>query len=139
MAAYSGSALNIQWLYGSGTTVLTGDQKTFSYNPSIDLLDQSAGNDSAKSYITALKDGRCAFNGFLQSGSSAGGTIMMANLIEGYSGTLVWSPEGTASTKPKYTQPAISMGAALTMPFAGLVEISCDFQCNGLRVDGTNA
>ena len=138
MPAYSGSALDVKWLYGSGTTVMSGDYKTFTYNPSIDLLDQSAGSDANKTYITALKDGRCAFNGLLQSGTSAGGTVMLANLIEGYSGTLVWSPEGTAVGKPKYTQPAIVMGAAWNVPFAGLIEISSDFQCNGARTDGTN-
>jgi hypothetical protein len=138
MPAFSGSALDIKWLYASGTTLLNTDFKTFNYNPSIDILDQSAGNDTNKSYITALKDGRCAFTGLLQSGTAAGGTIMVATLAEGNSGTLVWSPEGTAAGKTKYTIPAIAMGAAFTYPFADLIEISCDFQCNGARVEGTN-
>ena len=138
MTAYSGSALDIKWLYGSGTTLLNTDYKTFNYNPTIDLLDQSAGSDADKTYLTALKDGRASFNGLIQSGTGAGGTAMTANLEPGYSGTIVFSPEGTAAGKPKITRPMIAMGAALTIPFAGLVEVSCDFQCNGAETKGTN-
>lgn len=138
MTAYIGSALDIKWLYAAGTTSLNGDFRTFSYNPSVDLKDQTAGNDANKTYLPGLKDGRAAMTALLQAGTAAGGTAMLAVLGEGYSGTLIWSPEGTAATKPKYTIPAICMGAAMTVPYDETIEISCDFQQNGARTEGTN-
>lgn len=138
MAAFSGSALDIKWLYGAGTTLLNTDFRTFNYNPSGDLIDQSAGSDANKTYIGGLKDGRAAFSGLLQGAAVAGGTVMAATLAELNSGTLIWSPEGTAAGKSKYTMPAISLGAAFTYPYNDVVTVACDFQQNGARTEGTN-
>ena len=138
MAAFIGSALDIKWVHSAGTASLNGDFRSFSYTPSVDLVDQTAGNDTNKTYLTALKDGRASLSCLLQAGTAAGGTAMTAVLTEGSSGTIIWSPEGTAATKPKYTMAAIAMGAASTVPYAGAVEITCDFQQNSARTEGTN-
>ena len=138
MAAYSGSALDVKWCYAAGTTVLTGHHRTFTYTPSIDLIDQTAGADSNKLYITGPKDGRATFGAVLEAGTGAGGTLSYANCIEGYSGTVIWSPEGTAAGKAKYTMPAITMGAAFSYPYADVTEVTVEFQQNGTRVEGTN-
>jgi hypothetical protein len=138
MPAYSGVNLNAQWIQAAATTVLSGDYRTLNYAPSIDLLDESAGADATKLYIAAQKDGQASFASLLQTGSGAGGTAMAAALVEGAVGTLIWSPEGTAAAKPKYTLPAISQGASFNYQYAGLSEFSVNFQQNGLRVEGTN-
>ena len=138
MAGYTGVSMDIKWLYAAGTTSLSGDYRSLDYTPSIDMVDQSAGADTNKTYITALKDGRVSLTAVFQSGNVAGGTAMAAVLAEGNSGTLIWSPEGTAATKPKYTIPAISMGASFAYPYNDLVVLTCDFQQNGARTEGTN-
>jgi len=138
MTAYTGSALDVKWIDTSGTLTLTGDQTAFDYAPSIDLVDQSAGADTNKTYLTTLKDGKASLNCLFQAGTVAGGTIMASRLTEGVNGTIVWSPEGTAASKPKYTMPAISMGASFTYPFANNTELKAEFQQNGARVEGTN-
>jgi hypothetical protein len=134
MPAYRGSSLNISWVTSAGTVDLSGDFRTVSYNPSIDLVDQTAGSDSQKTYIAGLKDGQISFSAVMQ----AGGTLLTNSLVEGTGGTLFVSPEGTASTKQKITLPAIAMGARYNIPYADIVEVSCDFQQNGARVDGVN-
>jgi hypothetical protein len=136
--SYTGSALDVKWLQGSGTNTISGNQTNFSYTPSIDLIDQSSGADTNKKYITSLKDGQATLESLFQSGTNAGGTALSAVLTEGLSGTLIWSPEGTAAAKPKYTMPAISQGAGFSYSFNEKVVLSCSFQQNGTRVEGTN-
>jgi hypothetical protein len=126
--SYTGSALDVKWLQGSGTNTISGNQTNFSYTPSVDLLDQSSGADTNKKYLMSLKDGQATIESLFQSGTNAGGTAMGA----------VWSPEGTAATKPKYTIPAFSQGAAFAYPFNEKTVLTCSFQQNGTRVEGTN-
>ncbi len=138
MPAYKGSNLDVKWVHAAGTATLTGDQTAFEYSPSVDLIDQTAGADTNKSYIVGTKDGKASLTAYLQSGTSTGGTVTFNTCIEGAEGTLIFSPEGTATGKPKSTIPAISLGWSQSMPFAGNVEVKVDFQQNGARVDGVN-
>lgn len=132
MPAYVGKDLVVQWATTGGTTTVTGDFRSFSYTPSVDLVDQTAGPDTQKTYLPNLKDGQCSLAAVMQ----ASGTALSVALAEGTQGTLFVGPEGTASTKQKLTIPAISMGAKFNIPYADIVELSCDFQQNGARTDG---
>ena len=139
MSTYSGSALVVTWIQAAATTVLTGDHKSFTYTPSIDLIDATAGADTNKSYLNGPKDGNATFNSNFQSGTNSGGTVMTATLTEGAIGTIEWQPEGTAVPKPKYSMPAISQGAALSNPYADVSEITVNWQQNGTRAETANA
>lgn len=138
MAAFKGKDLDVKWIDTSGTVSLNGDFTAFDYTPSVDLLDQTAGADTNKTYITGVKDGKASLTALLQAGTASGGTVAFSRVYEGAEGTVIWSPEGTAATKPKYTMPVIAMGAAFTYPFNALVEAKVEFQQNGARVEGTN-
>ena len=138
MTAFIGSAADLKWVTSSGTTTMSADYRTFSYQPSIQWLDETAGADVSVQRIPYMKDGQATFGGLLQSGSSAGGTIMATACVEGQLGTLIWSPEGTAATKPKYTIPAYSEGVQLNWAYNALTEISVSWMQNGARVEGTN-
>jgi hypothetical protein len=138
MTAYIGSAADLKWIISSGTTTMTGDFRTFSYQPSIQWLDETAGADTAAQRIPYMKDGQASFGALLQAGTMAGGTLMTSACPEGQLGTLVWSPEGTAATKPKYTIPAYSEGCQLNWIYNALTEVSISFMQNGPRVEGTN-
>lgn len=137
-ALVCGPNMVIHFLQGSGTIVMHGDYRTFTYTPSGDLADQTAGADTHKSYLPTLKDGKASFQGLLQGTSAVGGTLMAAGCAELLSGTLKWSPEGTALGKTLYTMPVISMGAALSYPYADVCDVKIDFQQNGARTEGTN-
>lgn len=133
MPSYSGQSLIFQWIYSGGTINLNTDFRTATYSPSIDQAEDTAGADTNKTYVNLQKDGKVSFGGLMQTG----GTTTTVGLVEGTSGTIIIGPEGTASGKQKLTIPAISLGANYNWPYNGLVEISCDFQQNGARTDGS--
>ena len=122
----------VQWVTPAGTVTLSTDQRNFSYTPSVDLIDVTAGADTQKTYCANLKDGQASFSGVNQQG----GTVLQAALVEGTGGTLYIGEEGTVAGKPKKTVPAIAMGAKFSMPYTDVVELSCDWQQNGARTDG---
>ena len=139
MSEYSGSALVVTWGVGTAAAgTLTGAQRSFSYSPSINLIDSTAGADTHKKYISGVKDGQAQFEALMASGTNAPGTAAYAACVEGASGTIIWMPEGVAAGKPKYTLPAISMGASFAYPYEDVVTVSVPFQQNGARVEGTN-
>lgn len=127
MAEYAGSALYMQWIYSGGTVVLSGDFRTFSSQPSVDLYEATAGADTHKSFLPGVK------NATLQTGlvAQSDGTALLASVREGTQGTLVVSPEGTASGKLKETYPAIAQGPQRTQPYNNVVEYAITFQQNG--------
>jgi hypothetical protein len=117
MAEFTGTNLVAQWIYSGGT---------------VTLVDATAGSDTNRSYLATIKDATVSINLVAQTG----GTALEAALVEGAVGTLIIGPEGTASTKRKYTIPAISQGAKLNFPYDNIVEISCDFQASGAYTIG---
>lgn len=139
MAGFAGSALVVTWIQAAATTVLTGDHKSLTYTPTINLYDETAGADGNKKYIPGTKDGTMTFNANMQGGTGAGGTATYSTLTEGNIGTLEWEPEGTASTKPNYAAPVISQGVQSSEPYDNVVEVTVNFQQNGLRVESANS
>lgn len=138
MASFIGSAAVIRWMHSGGTAILSGDYRTFGYTPTIDLLDETAGADTNRQRVAYMKDGQAQFSALLQAGTAAGGTAMSSVLVEGAIGTLEWNLEGTAAGKSKIYIPAISLGCPVTVPYNEFVEVSCSWQQNGTRVEGTN-
>jgi hypothetical protein len=138
MTRYAGSSLIISWIQASATTILSSDYRTLDYTPSIDFIDQSAGADTAKTYISSLTDGQLSMSFLVGAGATGVGTAPIAALAEGNLGTIKWSPEGTASTKIYSQIPAYSQGVKLSYPYAGVVEATVSFQQNGARASGTN-
>lgn len=132
MTAYAGSTLYATWVTTGGTTVLSGDFRTFTLTPTINLYDETAGSDSHAQYIPGLKNATCSFSCLQQQS----GTAFYTACIEGAQGTLIVGPEGTASGKQKITIPAISMGVTWTQPYNELVSIAISFQESGARLDG---
>lgn len=140
MSAYSGSALNVQWVQIAATTTLTGDYRKFTFTPSISFVDETAGADAHKQYISGIKDSNATFEAVLQSGTGAGGTATFGGTIltEGSYGTLIWSPEGTAASKPKFTWPCFSQGVSYSESYDDIVPVTVNFQGNGAVSHGTN-
>ena len=133
MPAFRGKDLFLSFAGSAGTVTISGDFTQVTYTPSIALLDQSAGADTDRTYVTSLKDRTIAWAAKHQ----ASGTVLVNALVEGTSGTLTWGEEGTASGKPKHTCPVISMGCPMNIPYDNLVEISGTFQGNGAIADAT--
>jgi len=134
---FAGSSLVCKWVQAAATTTLTGDHKSCTYTPSINLIDKTAGAATNKSYIPGVKDGTWTFNANMQGGTNAGGTATFSTLSEGNIGTLEIYPEGTAAGKSKIALPSIAQGAAFSWPYDNVVEVTANGQQNGARSDGT--
>lgn len=133
MAEFTGSALYVQWTSSAGTSDLSGDYRTVSWNPSIGMVDATAGSDPFKVYLTTQKDTTVSYSGVFQTA----GTAVENQLLAGQYGTLTIGPEGTAAAKRKYTLPAFSQGGKFNWAYSDVVELACDFQGNGTATYGT--
>lgn|SRR5574343_503587 len=125
MTAFSGSALNLQWITAGGTTLLHTDCRSFDWTPTLSLIDSTAGADSFREYITGIGEGGdISASLVLQTGATA----LISALARGTAGTLIYSPEGTATGKPKSTIPAISKGPSYSQPYDDVVEFKVSWQ-----------
>lgn len=134
MASYVGSSLIVQWSYVTGTINMDVDYRTFTYTPSIEYYDETAGADTARQRLPGFKDGQASFGGLLQAGSAE---VWGTALVEGALGTLKWFPEGTAAGKWRGTAPFRSNGIVQNISYNGLTEVSVTWQQNGARTEGT--
>ena len=134
MAAFKGSALTLSWITPAGTLALDVDYRTWAYTPTIEQLDQTAGADTARSYVSGFKDGQAQAAGLIQAGSLY---AYATALVEGQSGTIVFRPEGSAAGKYSGTIPALSNGFAQSVSYDGLMEWAASWMQNGARTEGT--
>jgi hypothetical protein len=128
---YRGNELVIQW----GGTVISSDFRTFGHDESSDEIDATAGNDARKVYLTGPIDDTISAS-FIDT---TGNTSNWAALAVGNSGTLVYSPQGTAAGKPKYTCGT----AAITrrnrdIPYDGAVSYDMTWRLKTDLTAGTN-
>lgn len=125
---FSGSALLIQWVHPGGTITLSGNQRTFTYSPTINNIDATAGNDEYTLRVNGVKD----WGGNVSLLPPGDEYIAIENaLVQGTFGTLIVGPQGTASGLRKYTLPAKSNGANVSFPYNDIVEMSNDFEACG--------
>lgn len=118
-----------------GTTVLSQDARNFEPEEEIGIVDGSAGNDTSRTYLTTLLDGKAT----LELVAQLGGTALWAALKPGTSGTLEWGEEGTAVGKPKHTVVAKVQRRRRQYPYEGVAMINADLQFSDATgpVDGT--
>ena len=133
MATQVGTITHLKWVTSSATINFDTDYRTFSYEPSIELLDETAGADVSKQYIASYKDGKASFAGLYQ----AGGTTAFQSCREGQVGTLTVGWDGDAAGSVSQTIPAMSLGVKTNVTYNGLTEISIDWQQNGAIAFGT--
>ncbi len=126
---YTGSALFAEFIHSAGTVTLTGDQRSLTVDREVDTVDISAANEGDKSYLATLKDGSAEIE-VLDQGSSGAASFEVL-LPEGTSGTLIYAPLGTASTKPKRGFAAIITSVGVEYPYADVVVYRISFQKTG--------
>ena len=114
-------------------TVLDTNYRTFSAAEGIDIVDQSAGSDTNKTYLTALKDGSAP----LTFKFKAGDTAQWGLVALGAEGTLEWAAEGTAAGKPRSYVNAIVTSRTKSMSYNDLIVVDVAFQYSGAVTDGT--
>lgn len=129
MAEYTGGNLYLRF----GSTVLSGDFRSFSPEETIETVDASAGNDTFRTKLTTLKDGSASVSLVDQTG----GTALWGALVPGMQGTLEWGPEGTAAGKPKHTAMAIVTSRSRDIPYDDIVVLNVEFALNSEVTDDT--
>lgn len=130
MAQYTGSALVLQF---KGTIIST-KFRSLNTKEEKDLVDQSAGNDVAKTYLGALEDGDASLE-FLDVAGGTAATALWNLCDKGAEGTLEWGPEGTATTRPRHYVNAIVKNRERDFPYDNVVEGKIAFQFSGVVTD----
>jgi hypothetical protein len=137
MTEYICNAAAISWAYSGGTVTLSGDWRSFNFNPSQDKFDSTAGTHTSKTYIRGLIDFTCDLVGLAHGGTS--GTAVLAAFAMGTDGTLTVHPQGTATGNQKFVLPCFTTGDPVTkFQYAGLTEIGLSFQGNGTYSNTVN-
>lgn len=133
MAQYTGSALVVKF---KGTTI-SGRQRTLTAKEEIGLVDQSAGADVAKTYLTELEDGDAKLEVLDQRDGTAA-TALWNLCDKGAEGTLDWQPEGAGSNDPRHYVNAIVKNREREFPYNDVVKATITFQFSGVVTDTTN-
>jgi hypothetical protein len=126
---YTGKDLYAEFICPAGTIALSGDQRSLSVDREVDLVDISAADEGDKSYLATLKDGSAEVEVLDQGGTAA--TDLEAAMPEGTFGTLIYAPQGTASTKPKRGFAAFVNSVGVEYPYADVVVYRVSFQKSG--------
>ena len=129
MAGITGSAL---YLLFAGN-VLDTDYRAFSAGEEIGIVDQSAGADTSRTYLTTLEDGTASATIVIQ----AADTTTWGYVDIGTEGTLEWAEEGTAATKPRHYANAIVTSREKSMEYADLIVGDIEWQLSGAVTDTT--
>ena len=129
MAGITGTAL---YLLFAGN-VLDTDYRSFGPSEEIGTVDQSAGADTVRTYLTTLKDGTATVSLVLQSAD----TTTWGYVVPGTEGSLEWAEEGTVAGKPRHYANAIVMSREKGMEYADLVTMDVGFQFSGAVTDTT--
>lgn len=129
MAGYTGTALYLAF----NGTVLDTDYRSLGPEESIDTVEQSAGADTNKTYLTLLKDGTTSTSIVAQ----AADTITWGAVAPGEEGTLEWAEEGTTPGNQRHYVNAIVLSRTKTIEYAGLVMADISWQFSGAVTDDT--
>lgn len=126
---FTGSAAYIKF----GSTELDAYYRTLGHTEEIDLVEESAGSDANKLYLTALKDGNRDLEIIMPSGTA--GTAVYGAVAPGTSGTLEVGPEGTAAGKARSYVTAIVKSRGSPLTYNDITTLSVSFQFSGAVTD----
>ena len=135
---FVGSALVATWVAVNsggtalGTITLNTEFRNFSYTPSLDLVDATAGADSCKRNIASFKGGQISCSQVMQS---THGTTTMTWLGEGQRGTMTWSEAGTTTGSPKHVAGFICLGTSYSTPYNDVVSLDTTWSQDTARTD----
>lgn len=127
MAEFVGKNVSVVF----GGTALAGNFRSFSVTEEAGLVDASAGNDTARTYLKTLEDGTATLEVLAQDDSVAIWTAVRQGTV----GSLVWGEEGTGTGQPRHTVNAIVSNRKKDMPYDDVVVITAEFQFSGLVAD----
>jgi len=129
MAGITGKALYLAF----GGVVLDTDYRSFGPSEEVGVVDQSAGADTARTYLTTLTDGTGSSAIVLQAAdTTTWGAVALKT-----EGTLEWGEEGTAAGKPRHHVNAIVTGRSKDISYADVIIATIAWQYSGAVTDTT--
>ena len=134
MAEYAGSAMVLRWVTTAGTTLLNTDFRTFTWTPTLNWIDATAGADTYEVLLPSYGVG--AEIPITMVAQSAGSALVTA-LARQTAGSLVYYPGGTAAGQVYYTIPATSAGPQWSSPFNDVTTITASFRQTSVETVGT--
>ena len=117
-----------------GSTDLSTDFQSFDPAEEGKQVEVTAGDDANASYAALYKDGKASYKGLYDS---ANGSTIWNAVAPNTASTLTWGPRGTATGYQKHSVPVLVSNRSASYPFAGVIEISIEFQYNGAVTDTT--
>jgi hypothetical protein len=126
MAKYRGVNLIVEWISPAGTQIMSLPSQELDVQREIDLIDVTSGSDLDHEYIVGNKKASITYKFF----DDTAGTAILASLVEGTFGTLLWGPQGTAAGKLKQGCQAYVKKLDHKNPFDKAVDVQVDFEKN---------
>jgi hypothetical protein len=118
------------YLFFNGQTLANGSAeeivREFSWEYEQELVDSSAGGQSARTFVNSLKTGKGSLKMVFDGDMTLG-----AALQAGDRGTLTWGEGGTTSGYPKGSVVAIVQSVKRSAPYDDLVTQDIAFQFHG--------
>lgn len=135
MAAIAGTSAYILWCYSGGSIALNTDFRTFTWSPTLEFIDSSAGADTFKEYITGIGvPGDFSVEMVYQGTSN---NTITTNLAQGSAGSLIYGPEGSTAGRIKFTIPATSKGLQWSQPYQDVITMTGSWQQTAQHTQGT--
>lgn len=134
MPEFAGSAAYLGWKHSAGTIALHADFRTFSWAPTMNFIDATAGSDTYEQLIKSYGTGG-EFSAELLA--QTGGTALAAKLDRGTKGTVIYGPEGSTAGKLRYRIPAYSTGPQWNQPFNDVVTLTANWRQYAAETRGT--
>ena len=128
---YKGSALYVAFLSATrGTVDLTGDSRTVQVQEQAQRLDVTTRGDSAKRFLNETPEITVTINGLDGTGSGSANWLW-DTFNSGDSGTLVWGPDGTASSYRKKSLAVRLNTKSFNSPYDNAVEWTHEWASDG--------
>jgi hypothetical protein len=130
---FAGSAAYLGWVWTGGTVDLYADYRNFTWAPSVNNIDATAGRDTFERMLPSYGVGSDIA---LEMVAQSDGTALAVALAKGNIGTLIYGPAGTVANSIAYSIPAYSQGPQWTSPFADVVQMNANFRQNAAETMG---
>lgn len=127
MARYSGASLVVRFITPTATANWSSDYRSLDVNETADTIDSSAGSDTYKNSLA----GQVSTSWSTEYLPQTAGTALYSQVAPQASGTLEWSPEGTAGGKQKFTAPAVILNRNLTAGYSAVTTVKLSGQITG--------
>lgn len=111
---------------------LTAYLDQWSISNSVDMAETTTLGSEVKTYLSGQSDATISISGFYDSTAATGPDVVLNGIVGSETtSTFELGPEGSASTKTKYTGECFLTGYQITDAAGDAVKFTADFQVTG--------